>query len=281
MAKADGNVRRAPAELLFERSDEDARRAHRAGVRQHDEEGRARHDPPIEDIPRAPSAAARRFESERAAGRADAPATSRRRMMSTPSWGSPFGGRRPARGRQRLWARTRSVSARSAPIAASMRRWASSHNGRARRRVSRPASVSATAVSRWSSAVVPVDEPHPLQHPDVAPDGRSVKLGEPGEFGQRDRSCALDPPHQAELRHADPGRGERLVVKRGRLAGGGAQRGAIAGGIHTGIYLYRRAGASDRGPDGRRRAPPPPCCAWSPSPAPARRGGRRRLSSPV
>ena len=83
-------------------------------------------------------------------------------------------------------------------------------------------------------------EPHPLQHPDVAPDGGSVKLGEPGEFGQRDRSRALDPPHQAELRDADPGGRERVVVKRGRLAGSGAERGAIAGGTH--LWVYTRTG---------------------------------------
>ena len=55
--KANGeggrDVRGAPAEFLLQRPDEDARRAHDAGVRQHHEKGRADDRPAVEDFSRA------------------------------------------------------------------------------------------------------------------------------------------------------------------------------------------------------------------------------------
>ena len=49
--KRDRDLLRAPAELLLERLDDDARRAHRARRRQHDEEGRSRDHPAVIEIP--------------------------------------------------------------------------------------------------------------------------------------------------------------------------------------------------------------------------------------
>ena len=73
-----------------------------------------------------------------------------------------------------------------------------------------------------------LDQPHPAQHLDVAPDCRTIERSEPPEFGQRQPAAALDLAQQAELGEADPRRSERLVVNRRRPARRGAQSGAIA-----------------------------------------------------
>ena len=50
--KGDRDLGGAPAELLFERLEDDARRAHCSRRRQHDEKGRSRDDPAVVEVPR-------------------------------------------------------------------------------------------------------------------------------------------------------------------------------------------------------------------------------------
>ena len=55
-----------------------------------------------------------------------------------------------------------------------------------------PAGVSLTAASRWSFGGDQAHEPKPLQHFDVAPDGRAVEFCHAPELGQRNRPGAFD-----------------------------------------------------------------------------------------
>ena len=162
--KADGegrgNVGSAPAELLFERSDQDARRAHRAGVRQHDEERRARHDPAVKNS--APAERRREAVREREGGwpggRARGVAVVRDddRLRHEGLRSAAVGSQGAVKGFGRGGEASRRARRRSQPRRGAGRPPTMAGRGAA---VSRPASVSATAVSRWSSAVGSVTSP--------------------------------------------------------------------------------------------------------------------------
>ena len=220
---------------------QDARRAHRAGVRQHDEERRARHDPAVKD-PAPAMASAIGSERESGAGRLP-----RRRSVRNRCSGlrrSHF--LNPCIAGKRPHIRKKSKAERQRPKPPRPRR---------RREPSRPAAApppiaarrapaprrlracSRTAASRWSAAGAERTNPSSSRAFTLRPTvDRSNSASRPSlvsdtvparsDFVRRRLNCASVTPAGARVE----------FIKGGCLSSGGPNRRAIAGRVHVRAY---------------------------------------------